>query len=636
MSVSPEFEAVERLPAFRSLKTRIADQLRILASAADSFDRERAAAIRHAASDLDASAFNVAVIGEFNRGKTTLVNALLDRADLLRVAPLPNTAAITRIAAVETGNGEFFRVIFRDSAHPPLISADLSTLDQYVSDATTSATNGAFANSVERIELFLDSEFLRRNGIVLIDTPGLGAISRAHQDVTERIIPTVHAALFVFMLDPPLGAAEIAFLQFSMAYIQRFLFVMNDKQDALSSNPTDAADVMAYAHQQLSHAGIEAPLVVGLNPRAFLRGKGGGFNAFLPILADFLIAGRGRALLDDAIHKANRHFMGLHDSLDRRLLDLERQTGELRAEQRQLQARAAELQTRQQSLQAQVDAELNEFVTLITADVDALAAHIDRDVAAAIDEAGIGALRTIQVHLPQTIQKTVNHWMRDKSAWINGRSERLYRRITDSLREWAADYQADGLVAAAPGQIDLPIGLEGVNLSGDVALALATGLGIASGVALLDVLTSGGVGGLSLIVGGAAGSGTAGAMLLQRIRTSLKQTLHKPLPAPNESQTPLSALVEGYVNAEGQSVPGLRAQIAAYFQAASASVNIHIASVIQDAWQPRFAELEAELAARNATDSDLVARTASLVAAQNGLDAIGEAFKALASEVQTL
>lgn len=636
VAVSHEFESVERLPAFQALKTQIANELRALVALAEPLDAERSSAIRRAANDLDALAFNVAVIGEFNRGKTTFVNALLGRSDLLAAAPLPNTATITRISATEAGAQEYFRVVFRDPAHATLTGLDLKDLDRYVSDATTSKSGAGPGNAVERVELFLDSDFLRRNGIVLIDTPGLGAISKAHQDVTERLIPTVHAALFVFMLDPPLGATEIAFLQFSMAYVQRFLFVMNDKHNVLLHNPTDAADVIAYAKRELAAVGVEAPIIVGLNPGGYLRGTDSGFDTFWPILAEFLIAGRGRALLTDALHKAAQHVSTLRASLDHRLLDLEQQTSVLRAEQRQIQARAAELQTRQSALQNQVDVELNEIVALILADVDGLAVQIDRDVSNAIDSFGIGALRTIQVQLPEIIQQTVNRWIQDKRVWVNGRCERLFRRVTDALRELSADYHAADLMASAADPMNIPVGMAGVDLGGDVALALATGLGIAAGVALLDVLTSGGVGALSVIVGSAAGGGTAGAMLLQRVRTSLKQTLHKPLAAPNESQTPLSALIEGYIDADGQEVHGLRARIADEFAASEAAMNAHIATAIREAWQPRFQEIETELVRRGNKDSDLTTQRISLLATMGRLDELDIAFQELAKAVLML
>jgi len=646
---------IERLPAFQALKARIVSRLHDLADSAGQLDlrieqatvlgdEQLSTVIMHTADDLDALVFNVAVIGEFNRGKSTLINAILQRPALLTTAPLPNTAAITRIAALPGDQAtEHYRVSYRDSLRQPLEGTDLNDIERFTNDRQKAGSLRAqldeltLAESVERVDVWIASDFLRRSGIVLIDTPGLGAVTRAHQEVTEHIMPTIHAALFVFMVDPPIGAVEIAFLQFSMAYVNRFLFIMNDKHGTLAATNNEAAEVLAYAESELSAIGIDAPIVIGLNPRVYLNGNDGGFADFLPRLSDFLIESRGRALLDDAIRKAQRHASTIRTRAEHRLHDLDRQTDDLRAELAHGRQTADALQMRKQALIDRVDAEMSDIVATVAGDVDNLAVRIEQAVFNAIDSYGIGALREAHIHLPEVIKAAVNAWMQDKSTFVNGRFNRLYRNVIADLRELLADYTPDSdLNAITETHLSVKLGIEGIKLNGDVAMAVAAGIAIAAGIVLADLLTSGGVGAIVMLLAGAAGSGTAGAVLLQRVRTSLKTEVRKSLPPPNADRTMLSAVIEGYIGQDDQPVPGVRALINDEFATLSAAVKSTIATSIHNAWTPRLQELEAALALREAAGVDLAAQRHALIAtlAQSGfierdLDEINEALGVL-------
>jgi hypothetical protein len=284
---------------------------------------------------------------------------------------------------------------------------------------------------------------------------------------------------------------------------------------------------------------------------------------------------------------------------------------------------------------ARIDDELHEIVSQLIADIDQLSERIDRAANDSIDKAGIGTLQLMHLHLPETIQQTVVGWLHDKSAWINARCTALYQRVVNDLRELVSDYQAADLVTVVIQPFDLPRGID-IALGGDVALSLATGLGIAAGVALIDVLSTGGIGAVSLVVGGAAGSGTAGAMLMQRVRTSLKTSLYQSLPAPNESQTSLSALIEGYINDDGQPVAGLRARLVAEFDTLGDAVKVQINATVSEAWQPRLTELQTELDRRSSNAVDIATRRSVLADSRQQLVTFSEAFRAIAETIDAL
>ena len=111
---------------------------------------------------LESNSFYLAVLGQFKRGKTTFINALLGE-EILPTGILPLTSVITLIRFGETKRTE---VVFLDNRR---CTVDPGELSQYVSESD----NPKNQKKVHHVELAHPSSFLK-NGVVLIDTPGGG------------------------------------------------------------------------------------------------------------------------------------------------------------------------------------------------------------------------------------------------------------------------------------------------------------------------------------------------------------------------------------------------------------------------------------------------------------------------------
>lgn len=171
--------------------------------------------------------FNLVVLGEFKRGKSTLINGLLGR-ELLPTGVVPLTSVVTVIG---TGKRECLVIAFQDGREQELPVAQLA---EYV----TEARNPNNARGVEMARIELDHELLR-GGLELVDTPGIGSIHAHNTEVARSFLPRVDAALCVLDAGQPLSAGERELFIDAARRVPILLMVIN-KIDHL-----DAADRVA-------------------------------------------------------------------------------------------------------------------------------------------------------------------------------------------------------------------------------------------------------------------------------------------------------------------------------------------------------------------------------------------------------
>ena len=172
--------------------------------------------------------FNLVVLGEFKRGKSTLINALLERV-VLPTGVVPLTSVVTAIGAggrdrlvIRYGDG-------RDEDRP------LSDIADYV----TEARNPGNQLGVELARVELDHELLGA-GLELVDTPGVGSIHSHNTAVARDFLPRVDAAICVLDAGQPLSQAERELLLEVSGRVPRLLIVVN-KIDHLDPADRDVA-----------------------------------------------------------------------------------------------------------------------------------------------------------------------------------------------------------------------------------------------------------------------------------------------------------------------------------------------------------------------------------------------------------
>lgn len=161
--------------------------------------------------------FNVAIVGEFKRGKSTVINALLGK-NILPVDVLPTTATLNKI----TYNvAPFVTVEYKDGRKEQI---GIEELDNYVTKLTRESEERA--KTIKEAVVYYPINYCK-NGVTIIDTPGLND-DAAMTEVTMSVLPTIDAALMVIMAQAPFSESERDFLESKIitSDLGRVLFVV--------------------------------------------------------------------------------------------------------------------------------------------------------------------------------------------------------------------------------------------------------------------------------------------------------------------------------------------------------------------------------------------------------------------------
>jgi GTP-binding protein EngB required for normal cell division len=253
--------------AAESLSPILDEAIRQVASLGLAYEAD-AAKLTELKDRLAAGQFHLAVLGQFKRGKSTLLNALLGQ-NVLPTAVVPLTAVPTWIRFGHTPRA---RVEFANSAAPEeFATADPAELCRFLTRFVSESGNPRNRLGVARVEVFHPAEILR-NGVVFIDTPGIGSTLRHNTETTLHFLPQCDAALFLVSADPPVTEVEVEFLRKVRPNVSRLFFVLN-KVDYLDEAEVD--DATKFFQKVISQQAGESQeaLVFPVSARDGLKAK---------------------------------------------------------------------------------------------------------------------------------------------------------------------------------------------------------------------------------------------------------------------------------------------------------------------------------------------------------------------------
>ena len=228
---------------------------------------------------------NVAIVGEFNTGKSTFINALL-RQRLLKEAGRPTTASATYISRAHSkslfdillGNKNRMSILFDDGHCFDLTEKDTIECSQYLKaqygmeshcfeDIVHLATaEQRVATHVTDLRLSLKTTGIPQH-VTIIDTPGFNPGDQSlknHLKITEHVVADVaDMAIILIPATQPLSRTLINFLDANIRrYIHRCVFIIT-KVDLLPESEVEI--VFNYVKGQLEQLRIDSPRIYGIS-----------------------------------------------------------------------------------------------------------------------------------------------------------------------------------------------------------------------------------------------------------------------------------------------------------------------------------------------------------------------------------
>ena len=276
---------------------------------------------------LDEERFSVVVLGEFNHGKSTFINALLG-APVLPTGITPTTAILAHLTH---GPRATATLVGEDGARRSIDAAALTdwlTVDGLEAQAAAGKDAGAKAGGarvadLHHVELTHPAPLLE-NRLTVVDTPGVNDINEQRAEITYGYLPRADAAVFLLDATQILTASERQFLEERIlrSTRDRLLFVVA-KVDLLSE--AELAETLAFARKHLT-AIVPEPAIFPVSAKRALAGDraGSGLDAFVTALGATVAHERRRLLLDHALADATRLSAFVRQSLaiHRRSLEL--------------------------------------------------------------------------------------------------------------------------------------------------------------------------------------------------------------------------------------------------------------------------------------------------------------------------
>ena len=199
----------------------------------------------------------VAVMGEFNAGKSSLVNALAG-ADVAPVGVTPTTATIN-VLRYGPGGG---RVSYHDGTTRDLGPTSVGPFLRELHDGE--------AATIRQVEIFAPVESLRR--VEIVDTPGLNSLRPEHEKVARDFLVEADALVWVFAAGQAAKASERAALNLAQAANKKVLGVVNKIDRA---EPDEVEPILRHVRSELG-ALVEDVLPLSAQAALTARRRGDG------------------------------------------------------------------------------------------------------------------------------------------------------------------------------------------------------------------------------------------------------------------------------------------------------------------------------------------------------------------------
>jgi small GTP-binding protein len=393
---------------------------------------------------LDDERFTIVVLGEFNHGKSTFINALLG-GPVLPTGITPTTAVLAHISQ----GAKVAATLVLESGERKAV--DVKKLAEWLTvEGLAEKQADKKGQGVHHVELTHPAGILDER-VTIVDTPGVNDINEQRAEITYGYLPRADAAVFLLDATQILSASERQFLEERIlrSSRDRLIFVVA-KADLLDA--AELEETLAFARKHLARI-VPEPVVLPVSAKRALAGDHGagsedasGMRAVVAELGATVANERRRLLLDNALGDAARLSAFVRQSLAIRRKSLElpmdelesriaRAKEKLRSGQKVLETAAETIRAETAALKARVRQDLADFT-----------AEFRARLPADIDDATVDGV-DVQKYLSFFVQDTWKAWTEAEGELVAAELDRLAEQIiqvtNENIREVAQNVSGE-------------------------------------------------------------------------------------------------------------------------------------------------------------------------------------------------
>lgn len=227
---------------------------------------EVSSAMTTARSLIEHPSYDVVVCGEVKKGKSSLLNAIVGQ----EILPVNNEIATSQVFRLTNSSTESFYLVFTDGTRKQISRDELSRYGSQV-DANLQGEPIFQDHTLSYIQVNIPIAFLPE-GVSLVDTPGLGALYKSHEWITQNYVSKASAVIFVTDPERPLVEKEKEFILKVLDITPHILHVMTKIDMHSEEVYTNIIErnrehlALIYAEKQL-----EAPQIFPVSSTALMK-----------------------------------------------------------------------------------------------------------------------------------------------------------------------------------------------------------------------------------------------------------------------------------------------------------------------------------------------------------------------------
>lgn len=321
---------------------------------------------------LNDEKFNLVVVGEFSRGKSTFVNALLGKR-MLPVSKSPTTAVISKIVYGETSE---YIVHYKTGESKTISEGEFLDIKAH-SEGDVLSIDGLkekLKSIVKQQKNLADIDFVEiryplpicKNNVEVIDTPGTNDLNVGRVDITYNYLKKADAAILVLMASQALTKSELEFLREQIIgnQVNDIFIVINGKDQCRTEDEQER--VIKYVSDNLKAVvprELKVFLVSSKQALTWRRNENGeklpmsaakflpksieqtGFPTFEEAIGKFLDDERGNVKLEKYVRKAQSYLNDIDSQINAQYDAADHSTDELKEQLAQMQPRVRRAQS---------------------------------------------------------------------------------------------------------------------------------------------------------------------------------------------------------------------------------------------------------------------------------------------------